>query len=73
MSSMLKECEVNNHKRCTRCDNGTMKRWSELNEEEQEVVKRLPGAVDYTDEHRRSMHRWCPRCWHEEVEKPRPA
>jgi hypothetical protein len=54
-------------KRCTRCGEGTMKRWPELTEEEREVVKRLPGAADYKADERQAMHLWCTRCWNEET------
>jgi hypothetical protein len=42
-----------------------MKTWSELNDEEREVVKRLPASAEYTLEERQAMHQWCTRCWYE--------
>lgn len=43
-----------------------MRTWDELNNEEQEVVRRLPAAADFPPEARRATHRWCTRCWNEE-------
>lgn len=44
-----------------------MKTWSELTEEEREVVKRIPRTGGYTDEERKANHRWCTRCWYEQA------
>jgi hypothetical protein len=52
---------------CPRCGAGRLQGWSELGDEEREIVQRLPGAVDYTLEERKATHRWCLRCWYEEV------
>jgi len=57
---------MNVQNRCPRCQ-GVLERWEELSNEEQEVVRRLPEAVDYSPEERRAAHRWCSRCWYEEV------
>ena len=51
---------------CSRCGEGTMKSWWEMNDDEREVVKRLPGSVDYSLEERQTLHRWCTRCWYEQ-------
>ncbi len=51
---------------CPRCGVGRMRAWSELSDEEREVVRRLPASADYSVEVRQSIHRWCPRCWYEE-------
>jgi alpha-ketoglutarate-dependent taurine dioxygenase len=56
---------VNN--KCPRCDNPGIKAWEELNDEEREVVKRLPASADYTLEERKTSHRWCTRCWYENL------
>jgi hypothetical protein len=53
------------NEKCLRCDKAGLKTWSELNDEEREVVKRLP--TDYTIEERKRSHRWCTRCWNEVV------
>jgi len=51
--------------RCPQCHEGVLKGWLELNDEEREVVKRLPGAANYRVTERQRLHRWCTRCWHE--------
>jgi len=53
--------------KCLKCDKPGLKRWDELNEEEREVVKRLPASADYALEERKALHRWCTRCWHEHL------
>ncbi len=60
MNSMLSD-------RCPRCDMARLRSWSELNDEEQEVVRRLPGSADYPIAERVARHRWCTRCWFEEM------
>jgi len=52
---------------CPRCDKPGLKSWEELNDEEREVVKRLPASVDYSLEERKARHRWCTRCWFEQM------
>lgn len=52
--------------RCPRCGEGRLRSWQELNEEEREVTRRLPNAFDYDKDERRTRHRWCALCWHEE-------
>jgi hypothetical protein len=52
---------------CPRCDKHGMKTWAELNEEEREVVKRLPASAEYSLSERQATHRWCTRCWHEKL------
>jgi hypothetical protein len=53
--------------KCPRCDISRLKRWEELNDEEREVVKRLPESANYSLAERKTSHRWCTRCWHEEL------
>lgn len=55
------------NEQCPRCHNLRLKSWSELNDEEREVVKRLAKSADYSLDERQADHRWCTRCWHEEV------
>jgi hypothetical protein len=55
------------NEKCPRCDQPGLKTWAELNEEEREVVKRLPASTEYSLEERQASHRWCTRCWHEVV------
>ncbi len=51
--------------RCPRCYEGHLKSWSELTDDEREVVKRLPASAEFTVKERLANHRWCPRCWFE--------
>jgi hypothetical protein len=51
---------------CPRCDKRGLKNWSELSDEEREVVKRLPLSAEYELKERQARHRWCTRCWYEE-------
>lgn len=54
--------------RCPRCDAaGGLRAWSELAEDEREVVRRLPASADYAPAERSATHLWCVRCWHEET------
>ena len=53
---------------CPRCGEGRLLGWGELDEDQREVVKRLPEAVDYRRSEREERHRWCPRCWFESTE-----
>jgi hypothetical protein len=58
---------MENSNRCPRCDGGRLRRWDELNDDEREVVKRLPASADYSLDGRKARHRWCARCWYEET------
>ena len=53
--------------KCPRCDNHQLRRWEELNDDEREVVKRLPAAASFQSNERQSRHRWCTRCWYEQT------
>jgi hypothetical protein len=44
-----------------------MRTWDGLSDEEQEVVRRLPASVDFSEAERQATHRWCTRCWQEET------
>ncbi|HEV2764833.1 MAG TPA: hypothetical protein VGV38_17765 [Pyrinomonadaceae bacterium] len=52
---------------CPRCHSGRLRRWDELDEQEREVVRRLPASADFKPHERAARRRWCPRCWHEET------
>jgi Zn ribbon nucleic-acid-binding protein len=52
-------------KQCPRCRAERLRAWSELSDEEREVVRCLPASADYSLDVRKSMHRWCTRCWYE--------
>jgi hypothetical protein len=54
--------------KCPRCDKPRMQSWSDLNDEEREVVKRLPASGDYSLAERQTYHRWCTRCWFESAD-----
>ncbi|HEX9544204.1 MAG TPA: hypothetical protein VF955_03405 [Pyrinomonadaceae bacterium] len=54
-------------RRCPKCGEEQLKTWDELKDDEREIVRRLPGSADYETDERKSMHRWCTRCWHEEA------
>jgi hypothetical protein len=51
---------------CPRCEKPGLKNWGELNDEEREVVKRLPLSAQYSLAERQANHRWCTRCWFED-------
>ena len=44
-------------RRCPRCGEGKLLSWTELDQEQREVVRRLPGAVDETPARRETSHR----------------
>jgi hypothetical protein len=52
---------------CPRCRVGRLRTWKELNDEEREVVKRLPAPAELSAEERISRHRWCTQCWYEDT------
>jgi len=56
---------VNIYMKCPRCEKPRMKTWSELSDEEREVVKRLPAPAEYSLDERQATHQWCTRCWYE--------
>lgn len=60
---------MNTNRSCPRCHEGRLQFWDELNDEEREVVKRLPASADYDAAERETMHLWCTRCWHEATKK----
>jgi len=53
--------------KCPRCGEGRLRSWNELTEDEREVARRLPASADYSLALRSATHRWCNRCWYEEV------
>jgi len=60
-------CVMIDHKDCPRCGTGRLKPWSELTDEQREVVRRLPASADYSLDERQARHRWCTRCWYEDT------
>jgi ribosomal protein S27AE len=63
---------MNTDDRCPRCG-ATMKSWPELEEDEREVVKRLPASAESDAAQRERLNRWCTRCWHESRSEERTA
>lgn len=59
---------MNPEDRCPRCGEGRLLNWRDLDEEQREVVKRLPGSADFSRAEREERHRFCPRCWFESTE-----
>ena len=59
---------MSDRKACPRCEKRGLKPWAELTDEQREVVKRLPQSAAYSEEERKAAHRWCTRCWYEEVD-----
>ena len=55
---------MNTDSLCPGC-HGRLQPWADLNEDEREVVRRLPGAREYSLTDRQRNHLWCTRCWHE--------
>lgn len=53
--------------KCPRCYEGVLRGWHELNDEERQLVKRLPGSAEYEPAEREALHQWCTRCWHESL------
>ena len=52
---------------CPRCHAGRLRAWDALDEDEREVVRRLPASADFDLRERAARRRWCPRCWHEDA------
>lgn len=61
----MRELRVTN-KKCPRCGEEALKAWEELNDEQQEVVRRLAASAEYSTKER-ATHQWCARCWYEEL------
>jgi hypothetical protein len=51
--------------KCPRCGERQLQSWSELKDDEREVVRRLPYSSDYNLEERQARHQWCTLCWYE--------
>lgn len=58
---------------CPRCEKRGLKSWAELDDEQREVVKRLPARADSEVAERYATHRWCTRCWFETPDTPKNA
>jgi len=51
---------------CPRCGNPTLKAWTELDDDQKLLVEKLPASADYALLERKK-HRFCTRCWYEEI------
>jgi hypothetical protein len=58
---------------CPRCEKRGLKSWAELDDEQREVVKRLPASAHFDLADRQAKHRWCTRCWYETVDPSQHA
>lgn len=67
--SVKREKSMNQESKCPRCHEGRLQAWKELKDEEREVVKRLPGAQEFSATERQKQHAWCTRCWYESDQK----
>ncbi|MBX7053888.1 MAG: hypothetical protein K1X36_02955 [Pyrinomonadaceae bacterium] len=52
---------------CPKCGALSIKDWQELTGDEKMIVSRLPAARAFTPAERK-RHRFCTRCWFEEIE-----
>lgn len=57
----------NLNSRCPRCGAERLRSWADLDDEQQEVVRRLPASANASVEERKARHRWCTQCWFEET------
>jgi hypothetical protein len=64
---------MNNEEKCPRCGENHLKNWAALDDDEQEVVRRLPHARLYQLEERQATHSWCTRCWYESTQNEAQA
>lgn len=55
-------------KMCPKCFYPKMKSWDELSGEQKFLAERLPFSAKFSLEQRKK-HRFCERCWFEEVER----
>jgi hypothetical protein len=53
-------------KMCQKCHHPKMKTWQDLSDEQKFLAERLPLSAEYSLEQRKK-HRFCERCWFEEV------
>ncbi len=51
---------------CPQCGAVKMRNWNELNDEQKFLVERLPASADFTPAQRKK-HRFCGRCFYEEI------
>jgi len=63
---MKERFKTEGQSKCPRCERLGLKGWTELTDEEKEVVKRMPASAEYSLTERQRSHRWCTRCWFED-------
>jgi Zn-finger nucleic acid-binding protein len=51
---------------CPRCRSVILRSWDELDDDEKLLAERLPASAEYSRQERKK-HRFCTRCWFEEV------
>lgn len=51
---------------CPKCHHRKMKTWEELSGEQKFLAERLPSSAEFSVEQRKK-HRFCERCWFEDV------
>jgi len=51
---------------CPRCGNVGVRSWDKLDDDQKLLVEKLPASADYRPVERKK-HRFCTRCWFEEV------
>jgi hypothetical protein len=61
----MQEFHFDSSRCCPQCGNAKIKGWSQLTNDEQELVKRLPASAKYKLQERKARHSWCKRCWYE--------
>jgi len=54
---------------CPRCGSSALKDWAELSSDDRLLAEKLPASADYSLAERKK-HRFCTRCWFEEVSGP---
>lgn len=57
---------------CPKCGYRELKAWDDLTEDEKIIAGRLPASAEFTLAERKK-HRFCTRCWSEELVPPTRA
>lgn len=52
--------------KCPKCNYKKLKTWDELSEDEKKFIKVLPANLTLEQ---RKKHRFCVRCWFEEIDR----
>jgi ribosomal protein S27AE len=59
---------LEHEKICPQCGALKMKDWHDLTDDQKFLIERLPLNTDFSPEQRKK-HRFCERCFYEEVQK----